>query len=62
MGSTDGRDRDPLSWANTGGDGGTAYFLNDWYGRLFKGQRVDAAGALYVVDVAYGRVYRIEPG
>ena len=38
MGSTDGRDVDPLSWANTGGDGGTAYFAFGWYGVLFRNQ------------------------
>ncbi|MBN1421773.1 MAG: CotH kinase family protein [Planctomycetes bacterium] len=35
MGSTDGRDINPLAWANTGGDGGTSYFTYGWYGPLF---------------------------
>ena len=36
MGSTDGRDVNPLAWANTGGDGGTSYFAFGWYGPLFR--------------------------
>lgn len=36
MGSTDGRDIDPLTWRGTAGDGGTNYFHHGYYDRLFN--------------------------
>lgn len=35
MGSTDGRDIDPMTWRGTAGDGGTDYFHHGYYDRLF---------------------------
>ncbi|MEM7232857.1 MAG: lamin tail domain-containing protein [Planctomycetota bacterium] len=59
MGSTDGRDREPRSWANTGGDGGTQYFACGYYGRLFRGPiNIPGAGRPPLSDSDWDRLYR----
>jgi len=47
----DSRPVSPLSWTNTGGDGGTRYFQFGWYGPLFRNQPP-------LSDSAWDRAYR----